>query len=128
LTTQNTTNNINEDQQLLIDQIIESIQDVKGKGITKIDLRGLDGPADFFIICQGDSTTQVAAIGNNIKRDVKQKLKSLPVGFEAPMEPTWVLVDYFDVVVHVFYPETREFYDIETLWGDGVIENIEDLD
>ena len=128
LATQNKLKKTNKEQQLFLDTIIDAIQDIKGKSIVKIDLRHLDAPTDYFIICQGDSLTQVRAIGDNIKKVVKDKINLLPMNFEAPMDSTWILVDYFDVVVHVFYPETREFYDIETLWGDGIFEAYEDYD
>lgn len=118
----------NKEQQLFLDLIVDAIQDIKGKSIVKIDLRELDAPTDYFIICQGDSTTQVRAIGENVKQVIKDELGLLPMNFEAPVDSTWILVDFFDVVIHVFHPETREFYDIETLWGDGGFEKYEDLD
>lgn len=116
---------INQDS--FLELIVDAIQDIKGKSIVKIDLKKLEAPADFFIICQGESTTQVRSIADNIKKRVKDELGLLPTHFEANEDAQWVLVDYFDVVVHVFYPETREFYDIESLWGDGVFEKYEDI-
>lgn len=108
--------------------IIESIRDIKGKDIVKIDLRELyDSPADFFIICSGDSTTQVKAIAENIEKRVKEKIKEFPISVEGKTESRWVLLDYFDTVVHVFYPETRFFYELEELWSDGLVTEYQDI-
>ncbi len=109
--------------------IIDSIQDIKGKNIIKLDLRKLeDRPTDFFIICQGESSTQVKSIASNIKVRLKDELNILPVSSEGIDGAKWILVDYFDVIVHVFYPETRDFYDLEDLWSDADMTHYEDLD
>ena len=109
--------------------IIDSIQDIKGKNIVKIDLRRLgEAPADFFIICEGDSTTQVRAISENIFKRVSEELKVKPQHREGVDTSKWVLVDYFNTIVHIFYPETREFYDLEDLWSDADFTNYENLD
>ena len=108
--------------------IIDAIQDIKGKNIMKFDLRQLhDAPADFFIICEGDSSVQVTAITNNISRRIKEELGVIPNHTEGMDGAKWILVDYFDTVVHVFYPETREFYEIEELWGDAKITQYENI-
>ena len=110
------------------DLIIDSIQDIKGKHIVKIDLRHLDeAPTDFFIICEGDSNTQVQAISNNIHKRLKEEAGSLPLHIEGEQNAQWVLMDYFDVVVHVFYKETRQFYQLEDLWSDGSFTEYQDL-
>ena len=102
------------------DIIIDAIQDIKGKNILKLDLKHLDdAPTDYFIICEGESTTQISAIAGNITRRLKQEHGILPSNVEGKDSSQWVLVDYFNIVVHVFYPETRAFYDIEDLWGDA---------
>ena len=107
-------------EELLNNLIIDAIQDIKGQNIVKIDLRTLhDAPTDFFIVCEGDSTTQVKAISDNIQRRLKTELGVSPYHSEGADSSRWVLVDYFQTVVHVFYPETREFYDIEELWSDA---------
>ena len=100
--------------------IIEGIRDRKGKNIVQLDLRNLDeAPADFFIICEGDSNTHIKAISESINKKVKEELHTMPSHVEGVSNARWILMDYFDVIVHVFYPETREFYDIEQLWSDA---------
>lgn len=112
----------------LNDLIIDSIQDIKGKNIIKMDLRMLDGaPTDFFIICEGDSTTQVNAIANNIHKRTKAELGQAPFHREGVSLSTWILVDYFSVVVHIFHPETRAYYHLEQLWGDAVFTEYQNL-
>jgi len=112
----------------LLDLIIDSIQDIKGKNVMKLDMSKLDdAPADYFIICSGDSTTQVKAISGNVSRRIKAELSITPSHIEGTNDARWCLVDYFDIVVHVFYPETREFYDLEDLWSDAEITSYEDV-
>lgn len=108
--------------------IIDAIQDIKGKKIVKMDLRQADGaPTDYFIVCEGESVTQVKAISSNIEKKVHQDLGIKPNHTEGAGNAEWILVDYFNTVVHVFYPETRKFYDIEELWNDANTEEFEDL-
>lgn len=117
-----------KEDNLLNSLIVDAIQDIKGKNIIKLDLRKIgDAPTDFFIICEGDSSTQVRAIAQNVSKKVALELGMQPAKIEGANSATWVLVDYFNTVVHVFYPETREFYDIEDLWSDAdalVYENL----
>lgn len=108
--------------------IIEAIQDIKGKNITKIDLTSIeDSPTDYFIICEGDSTTQVNAIAHNINKMTKKSLGIKAFHTEGLNSSKWVLVDFFDTVVHVFHGEARGFYDIEDLWSDGDFTEYQDL-
>jgi ribosome-associated protein len=100
--------------------IVEGIRDKKGKNIVQLDLRKLgDAPADFFIICEGDSNTHVKAISDSIYKKVKEELQTMPTHTEGSGNARWILMDYFNIVVHVFYPETRQFYEIEQLWSDA---------
>jgi ribosome-associated protein len=109
-----------EEQAAINDLVIDAIQDIKGKKIIKLDLRHIDdAPADFFIICEGDSTTQIKAIGSNIDKRLRDELKTAPYRVEGLQGAKWVLVDIFNTVVHIFYPETREYYDLEDLWSDA---------
>ena len=104
----------------LTEVIVDAIKDIKGKKIVKLSLNQLDdAPADFFIVCEGDSNTQVKAIADNIHKRVKDETGLLPNHTEGMNHARWILVDYFSTVVHIFYPETRRFYDLEDLWSDA---------
>ena len=108
--------------QNLNDLILDSIQDIKGKNIIKLDLTSLpESPADYFIICEGDSSTQIRAISQNISKRIYEELGIKPNHIEGVDGSRWVLVDYFTTVVHIFHPETRSFYEIEDLWSDAEV-------
>ena len=108
--------------------IIDGIQDIKGKNILKLDLRRLDdAPSDFFIICEGSSTTQVKSIADRVYQKVREESGNLPLHFEGQQSAHWICLDYFDVVVHVFYPETRRFYQLEDLWSDASFTEYDNL-
>jgi len=120
-------NNENEYLKTLVNQIVESILSKKGKEIVSIDLRGVGSTVcDYFILCNGDSKTQVAAIAEGIDEQVKKNLHLDPHHREGMTYAHWVLLDYLDVVVHIFQKEYREFYKLEDLWADGKIEHIEE--
>ncbi len=111
-----------------LELIIDSIQDIKGNNIKKLDLRKLDdAPCDYFVICDGASNTQVKAISDNILKRVKDEANSLPSHREGLLNSLWICLDYFNIVVHVFYKETRDFYQIEDLWSDAVITSYETI-
>ncbi len=108
--------------------IVDSIQDIKGKNIVQLDLRKIeDAPADFFIICEGDSSTQVRAISDNIYRRLKEEARIAPAHVEGQRNARWICMDYFPTVVHIFYRETRSFYELEDLWSDAVSTEYENL-
>lgn len=112
----------------LNDFIIDCIQDIKGKNIVKLDLTEIEeSSADHFIICEGDSTTQVKAISNNIYKRLKDEKEIMPNHVEGMAGAQWILVDYFDTVIHIFHPEKRAFYEIEELWSDAKHTAYEDL-
>ncbi len=109
----------------LIAKIIEGIEEVKGQQIDLLDLRDLENTVcDYFIICNGTSNTQVAAIVNSIQKIVSKSLQEKPWHVEGMENQEWVLMDYINIVVHVFQKQIREFYDIESLWGDAKITTI----
>ena len=118
-----TKENSNADQ--LISVIVEGIEDVKGQNINILDLRDIENTVcDYFIICDGTSNTQVNAIVNSIQKKVSKEIKDKPWHIEGSENAEWVLMDYVNVVVHVFQKHTREYYDIESLWGDAVTTEI----
>ena len=109
----------------LIAKIIEGIEEVKGQNIDILDLRDIENTVcDYFVICNGTSNTQVAAIVNSIQKTASKELKEKPWHVEGLDNSEWVLMDYVNVVVHVFQKHIREFYDIESLWGDAKITSI----
>lgn len=119
-----TKENTNADQ--LITTIIGGIEEVKGKEITILDLRDIENTVcDYFIVCEGTSNTQVNAIVNSIQKQVSKTLKDKPWHIEGTDNAEWVLMDYVNVVVHIFQKHIREYYDIESLWGDAKMTQIE---
>ena len=117
-----------KEKQLLIDKIVEAMQDTKGEDILIFDLSKIENSvAETFIICSGNSNTQVSAIAGNIEKKVRNDLQDRPWHVEGNENALWVLLDYVSVVVHVFQRETREYYDIEELWGDAKITKIANL-
>ena len=92
--------------------------DRKATDIVTLDLRAVAGYTDFFVICSGTSDRHVKATHDAIHQGLKQHRGVLPARVEGLREARWILMDYLDVVVHVFTPETRAFYRLETLWGD----------
>ncbi|MCL9805546.1 ribosome silencing factor [Flavobacterium amniphilum] len=111
---------------ILLANIIKGIEDVKGNDIDILDLRELDNTVcDYFVICNGNSNTQVNAIVNSIQKVVSKELKDKPWHVEGTDNGEWVLMDYIHIVVHVFQKHIREYYNIESLWGDAKITSIE---
>lgn len=110
----------------LIALILEGIEDVKGGDINLLDLREIENTVcDYFIICNGTSNTHVNAIVSSIQKTVSKALHDKPWHIEGSENAEWVLMDYVNVVVHVFQKHIREFYDIEGLWGDAKVTMVE---
>ncbi len=100
--------------------IIEGIQDKKGEDIVKLDLRKIENTiCDFFIICHADSKMQLQAISDHVVKTVRNKTKERVWHKEGHENAHWILLDYANVVVHVFESKARQFYDIENLWADA---------
>ena len=119
---------VQKEKESFNDLIVDAIRDIKGKNIIKLDLTKIeDAPADYFIVCEGESTVQVSSIAQNIKKRVKEEAGNNRGNIEGLSDSTWVLIDYFDTVVHVFHPETRRFYDIEDLWSDAHFVEYQDI-
>jgi len=105
----------NSSSQSLLKEIIELAYEKKAEEIITLDLRGLSSLSDFFIICHGNSEPQVKAIVDNIRKGTIYKPRHLE-GYE---NKKWVLLDYFDIIVHVFDEDERKYYSIEQIWGDA---------
>ncbi len=101
-----------------LDLYVQATLEKKAEAIVVLDLRGLTSIADFFIICSGRSNRQVSAIADQIERFLKKK-GVRPLSVDGKKDGHWVLMDYGDVIIHVFYEETRSFYDLEGLWMDA---------
>ncbi|MES2812762.1 MAG: ribosome silencing factor [Bacteroidota bacterium] len=111
---------------ILLVNIIKGIEDVKGNDIDILDLRELENTVcDYFVVCNGNSNTQVNAIVNSVQKAVSKELKEKPWHVEGTENGEWVLMDYVHIVVHVFQKHIREYYNIESLWGDAKITTIE---
>ena len=110
----------------ILKTIIQAIQEKKGEKIISLDLRKIhEAVADFFIVCEAGSTTQVRAIADFIETEVKNKCGELPYKHEGKQALQWVIIDYINVVVHIMLPETRRFYKLEEMWSDAVMEEHE---
>lgn len=106
--------------------IIKGIEDVKGADIDILDLRDIENTVcDYFIVCNGNSNTQVVAISNSIQKVVSKELHEKPWHVEGLENAEWVLMDYVNIVIHIFQKHVREFYNIESLWGDAKITTIQ---
>lgn len=100
--------------------IIKAILDKKGENIISLDLRKIpEAAADFFIVCEASSTTQVKAISDFIEEKVKEICGELPYKHEGKQAAQWVLIDYVNIVIHVMHPEARQFYQLEEMWSDA---------
>ena len=100
--------------------LIHAIKEKKGDNIVSLDLRKIpEAVADFFIICEASSTTQVKAIADFVDEHVRKTVQEAPYHSEGHQTAHWILIDYVNIVVHVMLPETRKFYKLEEMWNDG---------
>ncbi|MBK8341731.1 MAG: ribosome silencing factor [Flavobacteriales bacterium] len=112
----------------LVDAIILGIQEVKGKDIVRIDLREMpNAVCEHFVICHGDSDTQVKAIAGSIEKFTRERAGEKPWHTEGEQSAEWILLDYVNVVVHVFHRDKRAFYRLEDLWADAVSQRYENV-
>ena len=111
---------------VLAKAIIKVIKQHKGKEVVSLDLREIKTAiCDFFIICHGTSSTHLSSIVDNVRKDVSKLMKEKPWHTEGESNKEWILMDYCDVVVHIFNQEKRDFYKLENLWADAQIKYIE---
>lgn len=113
----------------LANSVVAACQDKKARNIVIVDMTELPGTiCQYFVICEGNTPTQVGAIADEIVDSLKKKKKERPITIDGLREGRWVGIDYGTVIVHVFLPELREFYNIEHLWADAKLESIPDID
>jgi len=113
--------------EILLSNIIKGIHEKKGQNVLTIDLRKLDSRiADYFVVCHASSTTQVSAICDSVEETARKEAGEKPLRIEGLENCFWVLIDYGNIVVHIFIEEQRKFYSLESLWADAKIEVVED--
>ena len=118
-----------EQTKQLTETIIKGIQEKKGSRIVVADLSGIDGTiCKNFVICQGNSPAQVEAITESVGETARRSLGEKPSGVAGLENAQWVVMDYGDVLVHIFLPDARTFYDLEHLWADAPLTEIPDLE
>ena len=112
----------------IVNKIVEGIQERKGKRIVVVDMSDLqEAPCSYFVICEGDSRVHVGAIAQSIKDWVRDEIKVKPYAVDGLENSEWIAMDYGQIIVHVFQREPREFYDIEHLWEDAKLTEIEEV-
>ena len=109
----------------LANRIAEIAADKKAADVRILDLRGIVGYTDFFVVCSGNTERQTKAIHDGIYQELKKEHRLLPRRVEGDREARWVLMDYLDAVVHIFTPEAREYYRLEQLWGEAPAREVE---
>jgi len=118
------TKDIKEKTKSISDVIINGIQEKKGHDIVRLDLRNLKSSvSDYFIICHAESANQVKAIADSVEHEMTLHFNEDPWRKEGFSTAEWIVLDYFDVVVHIFKKDKRQFYGVEELWGDAEIKN-----
>lgn len=120
VTKKNTNTNSALNISTIVPLIVDAIQDKKGENIVSLNLSNIpEAIADYFIICQGDSPPQIRAIADNIEDKLKEHLGLKALNIEGKDACEWVLLDFFDIIVHIFRNDTREYYQLEELWADA---------
>ncbi len=113
---------------MLTEIATKGIQDKKGRGITIIDLKEIEGSLfDYYVVCTGNSPSHIDSITDAVEREIKLSTGINPKRIEGLQNCQWVLLDYFDVIIHVMLEETRDFYKIEQMWKDAPQTHIEDI-
>ena len=119
---------MNENEKL-IQSIIEAIQEKKGRNIVHVDLSGIEtAAAQGFVIATGTTPMQVMAIADSVREYVEKNAGQRPFNYDGYQNAQWVIIDYGNIFVHIFVPDMRDFYDLEHLWDDAELTQIEDID
>lgn len=114
--------------ELLKKFVVDGLQEIKGENITIMDLRKIENAVtDFFVIAEGNSNTKVNALKESVHKMVRENVGDKPWHVEGRENAEWILMDYVNVVVHIFQNGIREFYDLESLWGDADVHTLENL-
>ncbi len=108
------------DNQAVLKRVCEAIEDKKGDELTVLDVSDISTFADFFVICHGHNNQQNKAICDEILFKLKKDAGRTPAHVEGYQNAEWILMDYLDIVIHIFSDQTREFYNLEKLWSDGI--------
>jgi len=113
----------------LVNTIIKGLQEKKGKNIVTVDLTNLSGAiCDYMVISEGNTPTQVSALSDSVWDFARKEANEKPLSIDENQEATWIGLDYGTVLVHIFLPELRQFYNLENLWSDSKINRIPDID
>lgn len=114
--------------EILVNTIVDALQDKKGKKIITMNLSKIEGSiCRYFIICQGNTPVQVSALSDSVWDCVYERLREKPMGAVGMREAQWIAMDYGTVMLHIFIPATREYYNIENLWADADVTEIPDV-
>lgn len=117
-----------DEAKVLVEVIIDALQDKKGKKITTLNLTELEGAiCKYFIIAQGNTPTQVSALSDSVWDKVYEQLHEKPLGAVGMQEAQWIAMDYGTVMLHIFIPEIRAYYNLENLWADAQCNEIPDV-
>ena len=118
-----------EEIKTLVDTAVKGILEKKGRNIQVIDMEGMEGViTQAFVVCEGGSPSQVSAIVDSVEETMRKELKEKTVKMAGLENCIWVAMDYVDIIVHVFLPDAREFYNLENLWADAPTTVIPDID
>ncbi|MDR2682413.1 MAG: ribosome silencing factor [Dysgonamonadaceae bacterium] len=113
---------------VLVRKIVEGLQEKKGKNIITLDMIDLPGTiCRYFVICEGNTPTQVSALSDSVWSYVYETLHEKPMGADGTQNAQWIAMDYGDVILHIFLPELRDYYKLETLWADAKQDKIPDI-
>ena len=117
-----------QENEQIVKKIVEGIQERKGKNIVVVNLNRLqEAPCCYFVICEGDSNVHVNAIALSIKDWVREQIQIKPFATDGFQNCEWIVMDYGQIIVHVFQRSTREYYDIEHLWSAAELKKLEDI-
>ena len=116
------------DPKQLMEQIVKFADDKKAKNITVLEIGELTTLTDYFVICEGNTPTQVSALAESVEKIVKENTHESPLRVQGKQQSEWIGMDYGDIIVHIFVPELRSFYNLELLWEDAISTSIPTID